>query len=177
MEDFEIIGLYNKRDEQAIHESGIKYGRYCGKIAYNILQNREDSEECVNETWLKAWNSIPPSMPKILSAFLGRITRNLAIDRYRKNKGGETAVCLDELAEIVGNEETPEDKAISKDSINRFLAGLKQNQRRIFMLRYWHILPVSEIALRCNQTEGAVKMSLKRTRDALKKFLEEEKLL
>lgn len=176
MEDIEIIELYNKRSEKAIAESNCKYGKYCTSIAYNILFNHEDSEECVSDTWLRAWNAIPPAVPKILSAYFGRITRHLAIDRYRKNKsnGGNMAICLDELAECVGTDETPESLTVTKDSINRFLDSLKEQNRKIFLLRYWYMYSICEIAERCNVSEGTVKMSLKRTREALTVFLERE---
>lgn len=179
MKDNDIVELYWKRSESAISQSEKKYGRYCGVIAGNILSSKEDTEECVNDTWMKAWNNIPPARPNRLSVFFGRITRNLAIDRYRRNKaekhgGGQTAICLEELAECVsGSGEFPDD-FILRDAVNRFLHELPPERSRIFMLRYWYMYPIKEIAGKTDTSEGAVKMSLQRTRSALKKFLEEE---
>lgn len=179
MEDSKIIELYFKRSEQAIRESQDKYGRQCGIIAFNILHSKEESEECVNDTWLKAWNSIPPKKPNRLAVFLGRISRNLAIDRYRKQRrekrgGGEIAVCLDELAECVGYEETfPEDVSLT-ELLKSFLAEQTPQAKEIFLLRYWYVFGINDIAQRLKLTEGAVKMSLYRTRTALRLYLENE---
>ena len=179
MEDYEIIELYFARDEQAITQTDLKYGKLCYKIAYNILRNNEDSEECVNDTWMRAWNSIPDNRPSKLSVFLGKITRNISIDRYRKNtslknNGGQFSVCLDELAECTGNDENLTDDIVWKDIIDRFLGSLKNSSREVFMYRYWYMFSVDEIAWQCDMTKGAVKMSLQRTRKALKDFLERE---
>lgn len=179
MEDSKIIELYFKRSEQAIRESQDKYGRQCGIIAFNILRSKEESEECVNDTWLKAWNSIPPKKPSRLAVFLGRISRNLAIDRYRKQRrekrgGGEIAVCLDELAECVGYEETfPEDVSLT-ELLKSFLAEQTPQAKEIFLLRYWYVFGITDIAQRLKLTDGAVKMSLYRTRTALRLYLENE---
>ena len=113
MEDSKIVQLYWSRDEKAIDATADKYGRYCASIARNILGNREDAEECVNDTYLHAWNAMPPHRPGILSTFLGKITRNLSFNRYRYNTadkrgGGETAVVLEELLDIVSDGENPE---------------------------------------------------------------------
>ncbi len=179
MKDNDIVELYWKRSESAVTQSQKKYGGYCSVIAVNILGSKEDTEECVNDTWMKAWNNIPPVRPSRLSVFFGRITRNLAIDRYRRNKaekhgGGQTALCLEELAECVGSSGEFSDDLILKDAINCFLHELSPDRRRIFMLRYWYMYPIKEIAEKINTSEGAVKMSLQRTRGSLKKFLEEE---
>ncbi|MCM1055487.1 MAG: sigma-70 family RNA polymerase sigma factor [Bacteroides sp.] len=179
MEDNRIIELYFRRSEAAVRESRDKYGRQCGIIAYNILRSKEDSEECVNDTWFRAWNVIPPAKPNKLSAFFGRITRNLAIDRLRKlmtekRGGGETAVCLDELAECVGCEDTITDDLILKDALERFLGELTPMAREIFMLRYWYMYDTEYITARMELSEGAVKMSLHRSRTALRIFLENE---
>lgn len=179
MDDNRIIELYFKRSEAAVKESRDKYGKQCGIIAYNILRSKEDSEECVNDTWFKAWNVIPPTKPTKLSTFLGRITRNLAIDRFRKmiaNKRGrgETDVCLEELAECVGYEETFTDDLILKDALEHFLEELTPNAREIFMLRYWYMYDTEYIANRMKLSDGAVKMSLHRSRTALRIFLENE---
>ncbi len=176
VDDEKIIGLYFSRDEAAISESRAKYGAYCETIANNILHSREDSEECVSDALLRAWDSIPPNRPVKLAVYLGRIVRNLAIDMWRrlhraKNGGGEITLCLDELAECVSaGEEFSEDIDL-RDMINRFLDGLKPDSRRLFMLRYWYMLPIREAAVRCGISEGAAKMSLMRTRSALREFL------
>ncbi|MBR2913594.1 MAG: RNA polymerase sigma factor [Oscillospiraceae bacterium] len=179
MEDQQIIELYFQRDEAAIAESKIKYGAYCTTIAGNILHRTEDAEECVNDTWLRAWNVIPPQRPVRLAVFLGRITRNLAIDRYRhdrrqKNGGGQVPLCLEELSECVGEEHPITDRIALRELLQQFLTGLSEKQRTIFLLRYWYLLPVDEIAGRCCSSEGAVKMQLHRTRTKLRTFLEKE---
>ncbi len=182
MEDELIVELYWKRSENAISESRTKYGRYCGAIADNILHSREDTEECLNDTWMRAWEAMPPSRPNRLSVFLGKITRNLAIDRYRKRNAekrskGQVDLCLDELAECVGTEETLDDDIALKEALNSFLEQLDQPAKELFMLRYWYMFPIKEAAKRCKLTEGAAKMSLKRTRDRLRLWLEQEELL
>ena len=178
MDDKDIIELYFQRSEEAVAQTERKYGGYCGVIARNILHSAEDAEECVNDTWGRAWDSIPPTRPDRLSVFLGRITRRLAIDRYRKNSAkkrgsGEVALCLDELAECVSGGSIAEDY-ILKDAIDRFLRGLKAETAELFMLRYWYMQPIKTIAARRSVSEGAVKMQLKRTRAALRQFLETE---
>ena len=179
MEDSRIIELYWQRDETAITESSTRYGTYCRVIAYNILRSHEDSEECVNDTWLRAWNNIPPKRPARLSVFFGRIIRNLAIDRYRKYKtrkygGGEMELCLDELGECVGEEVRIEDRLALKELLDIFLSELPEKNRNIFLLRYWYIMSVNDIAKRYDMSEGAVKMLLSRIRSRLKEYLEKE---
>ena len=179
MEDLEIIELYWQRDQRAIFESQSKYQRYCSVIADNILNCPEDTEECVEDTWMRAWGTIPPNRPNRLSVFLGKITRNLAIDRYRRRKAakygeGQIALCLDELAECIGSDEDIVDDIALKEALNKFLRELNPQAREIFMLRYWYMFSVADTARCCNTSEGAVKMSLKRTRDRLKGFLEKE---
>ena len=179
MDDSTIIELYFQRNEQAISQSSLKYGSYCRTIAHNILHSSEDAEECVNDTWSKAWNSIPPSRPNRLSVFLGRITRTLAIDHYRKTNaqkrgGSQIALCLDELSECISDNANITDDYILKDAINRFLQSLRPENARLFMLRYWYMQPIMDIARSLGLSEGAVKMKLKRTRAALKAFLETE---
>lgn len=137
MEDSRIIALYFKRSEKAIEESSVKYGRYCSVIANNILHSDYDAEECVNDTWLNAWNSIPPSKPKKLSAFLGSITRNLAFDRYRKSRTnrrgkGQLALCLEELKECIGEKEDFTEIISLKESLNRFMSELTASGSRNF---------------------------------------------
>lgn len=179
MEDSRIIDLYWQRNEAAIKESNARYGTYCGVIADNILHSPEDTEECVNDTWLRAWNNIPPEKPGILSVFFGRITRNLAIDRYRKNKakkygGGQIALCLDELGECAGDDVRIEDRYVLKELLNTFLNDLPEKNRNIFLLRYWYLMPLSDVAKQYDMSEGAVKMVLSRIRIKLKDYLEKE---
>ncbi len=183
MEDSEIIKLYFERSQAAIKESQRKYESYCRTISMNILQSREDTEECLSDTWMKAWENIPPELPERLSAFFGRITRNISLSLWRKRnskkrKDSETDVCLEELTECI-----PEDNGRSftenlelKDALNRFLQGLDEKSRKIFMKRYWYIVPVKKIAKVLDMNEGAVKMSLLRTRKKLRQFLEEEEI-
>ena len=176
MEDSKIIELYFNRSETAVKESQDKYGKYCGIIASNILKSREDAEECVNDTWFKAWNIIPPHKPPKLDAFFGKLTRNLAIDRFRKLRsgrrgGGEIYLCLEELAECVGKEETFTDTVALREALDRFMEELDARSRELFILRYWYMFSIKETAKRCNVTEGTAKMSLYRTRAALREFL------
>lgn len=176
MEDSKIIELYFDRSESAVKESQDKYGKYCGVIAGNILKSEEDAEECVNDTWFKAWNIIPPHKPPKLDAFFGKITRNLAIDKFRQLKSfrrgsGEISLCLEELAECVGKEETFTDTIALRDALNRFTEELDTRSRELFVLRYWYMFSMKETAKRCGVTEGTAKMSLYRTRSALREFL------
>lgn len=125
MEDIHIIELYWQRDESAIKESQTKYGSYCITIANNILHSSQDTEECVNDTWFRAWNTMPPEKPRRLSVFLGKITRNLAIDKYRRDKSqkygkGQIALCLDELGECIGENNPIEDRIALKELLNLF---------------------------------------------------------
>lgn len=180
MEDNQIIDLYWKRSEDAIVQTDIKYGGFCRTIAFNILNDRLDSEECVNDAYLRTWNAIPPQRPGIFSAFLGRITRNLSLDRFRREHaqirgGSQTVLALEELGECVSDEfreETHfERKAIEK-LLNDFLGGLKSEQRNIFLLRYWYLCPVKDIAQKLNISESKVKMTLLRSRETLRRQME-----
>lgn len=144
MDDNRIVDLYWKRSEQAITETSMKYGKYCYAIAYNILYNNEDSEESVNDTYLAAWNSMPPKRPDILSAFLGKITRYISIDRWKnrmalKRGGGEITLVLEELEECVSAKMSVEEEYLKKElleDINQFLADLPETERKVFMYRY-----------------------------------------
>ena len=152
MEDEKIIELYWERDEAAIQETDLKYHPYCGAIAIRILEDREDAEECVNDTWLHAWNAIPPERPGILSAFLGRITRNLSIDRYRvkhasRRRSNLEAVDL-ELADLEGRyhlDEQIEDRVIAR-AISDFLRSTDTFSRILFVRRYWYLESIRDIA-------------------------------
>ena len=179
MEDREIVKLYFDRNERAIIETSEKYGRYCSHIAMNILHNRSDAEECVNDTYLKTWNAIPPHKPSVLSTFLGKIVRNLSFNRYKslhsqKRGGYETDLILDELCEIVSDEESVEDSVIRGElvnSVNEFLASLSDEKRYIFIRRYWYSDSISEIASNCRRTENSTSVELSRIRGKLRDFI------
>ncbi|MBQ7692468.1 MAG: RNA polymerase sigma factor [Oscillospiraceae bacterium] len=182
MEDREIVDLYWQRSELAISETEQKYGRYCRAIAMNICGTNEDAEECVNDTWFRAWNRMPSERPTVLSAFLGCITRNLAINTIKaknriKRGGGETSLALEELSECLSDGRSPEtvleEKELEK-RIGRFTADLKETDRMIFVLRYWYLMPVADIAEKLRCSEAKVKSSLFRTRKKLREALQEE---
>lgn len=182
MEDRDIVELFWNRAEIAIPETANKYGKYCYSIAYNILRNHEDSEECVNDTYLNAWKSMPPHRPNRLSTFLGKIIRNLSLNRWEQNNsekrgGGQVLLALDELSEYIPAAENVEqtvDDLVLVEVFNRFLESQSKSRRKIFMQRYWYMSSIKEIATGYGITEGQVKMSLLRSRKALKNFLEEE---
>lgn len=154
MKDSDIIQLYWDRNDRAISETSDKYGRYCRSIAKNILENEQDAEECVNDTYLNAWNAMPTHWPEQLSAFLGKLTRNLSFNRYKYNRaekrgGGEFTLVLDELADCVSGKDNVEqeiDRRELTEAVNAFVAGLPERKRKIFVRRYWYADPVSEIA-------------------------------
>ena len=182
LEDSKIIDLYWARKEQALAETDAKYGNYCRTIARNILRNFEDTEECVSDTWLHAWNSMPPQRPGILSAFLGRITRNLSFDRCKyqqaaKRGGGALPLALDELGECIPSAQRVEYALEQKElaaAIDRFLRTLPEKDCNLFLRRYWYIDSISVIADRYGMKENTVKSILFRTREKLRKFLGEE---
>ena len=179
MEDSQIIQLYWDRDESAIPATSEKYGNYCTAIAKNITGSLEDAEECVNDTWLSAWNSIPPHRPVVLVAYLGRITRNLSLNRYRRNtaekrSGGEMSTVFDELEECVSGRYDPTERVETQelmDTINHFLETLPEEKRNIFVLRYWYAESIADIAARLGKKEGAVSMTLSRMRAQLRQYL------
>jgi RNA polymerase sigma-70 factor (ECF subfamily) len=179
MEDRKIVQWYWDRDERAIPATADKYGSYCTAIAKNILGNREDAEECVNDTYLNAWNAMPPHRPDVLSAFLGKITRNLSLNRYRHNTadkrgGGELPAVLDELVDCVSGKEDTE-QALNRQelvrAIDAFLDTLPRDKRSIFICRYWYTDSISEIADRHGMKAGAVSMTLRRLRASLHDYL------
>ena len=182
LEDSKIIDLYWARKEQALTETDAKYGNYCRTIARNILRNFEDTEECVSDTWLHAWNSMPPQRPGILSAFLGRITRNLSFDRCKyqqaaKRGGGALPLALDELGECIPAAGRVEHELEQKElaaAIDRFLRTLPEKDCNLFLRRYWYVDSISVIADRYGMKENTVKSILFRTREKLRKFLGEE---
>ncbi len=184
MEDAQIVDLYWQRSDMAISETNQKYGRYCHTIAYNICGSNEDAEECVNDTWLRAWNLMPDQRPTALSAFLGRITRNFAINCMRAKKrvkrgGGEAVVALDELKECIPGGTDPEQVLEEKElerTIGTFVSGLPETERKIFVMRYWYLAPIQEIADCMDFSLGKVKSSLFRTRRKLRTYLQEEGL-
>ena len=182
MEEAKIVRLYLDRDESAITATAEKYGGYCKSIAKNILNNEEDAEECVNDTYLGAWNSIPPHIPDNLAAFLGKITRNLSLSRYRQNTankrgGGEFHVVLDELSELLSGNDDVEEEICTKElvnAVNNFLDTLSPKDRAIFICRYWYADSTKEIAVRKGMKEGTVSMTLTRLRKKLRKHLIKE---
>ena len=182
MEDREIVRLCLERNSLAISESQNKYGAAMKRSAENILSSPEDSEECVNDAYLAAWKSIPPAEPRSLGAYLIGLTRNISISRLReryaqKRGGGEYAVAFEELEEVISAGRNPEEEIESRELglvINRFLSSLKEDDRVIFVSRYWLIEPVKEIARRLATSESRVKSSLYRSRNGLRKQLRKE---
>lgn len=179
MDDQQIVDLYWNRSENAISETSKKYGNYCHYIAYHILHSREDSEECVNDTYLKAWNSMPPKRPEKLSAFLGKITRNLSLHRYEqynalKRGAGQVPLALEELNDCIPSQNNVEpvvDDIVLTEILNRFLGSLPPETRKFFVQRYWYLMSIKEIASDCQVTESKVKVTLFRTRNELKEVL------
>ena len=176
-----IIDLYWAREERAIVESDRKYGRYCLSIARSIVGVEEDAEECVNDTWLRAWNAMPPQRPGVLSAFFAKLTRNLSLDRWRKNRaakrgGGVVEVALQELEDCLPDRNTPEGRLEAVETARAISAFLRQQpelDRVLFVRRYFHLESLEGLRSRFGLTEGQVKSRLHRTRRRLKKALEE----
>ena len=170
---------------RACAQTDAKYGGYCRSIAHNILKNREDSEECVSDTWLHAWNAMPPQRPSILSSFLGRITRNLSFDRCRrqnaeKRGGGSLPLALDELSECVpapGRVEQALEARELAEAIDRFLRTLPERECSIFLRRYWYVDSVQDIAARYALRENTAKSILFRTREKLRRYLAGEGII
>jgi RNA polymerase sigma-70 factor (ECF subfamily) len=180
MTDAEIIKLYFDRSERAIEETDRVYGRYCRNVSYEILRNIQDSEEIVNDTYLKTWNSIPPKDPPSLKNFLAKIVRGLSINRLEYNNaqkrgGGQLDAVLDELEGCIPSyDEKYEDGEQIRNVIDSYLRSLPREKRRIFIRRYWYMSPISEIAEDMGVSEGKIKMILTRLRKDLKKTLERE---
>ncbi len=179
MEDSQIIDLYWQRSENAISETSKKYGRLCRSIAMNIVGNFSDAEECENDTYVAAWNAIPPTKPNIFSAFLSKITRNIALNRYEYNKAkkrnNEFDLILDELEECVAGRNTVESAYEEGELallLDKFLEKLPKEKRVIFVRRYWYSDAVKDIADRLQISESKVKTSLFRTRKELQEYLE-----
>lgn len=178
MQDEKIVQLYWDRDEQAIRETADKYGTYCEAVAWNILRDREDSQECVNDTWLRTWNAIPPQRPRKLRMFLAKITRNLAFDKYKANnavkRGGEMERVLYELAECTAGGTSLEDTAIASelaDAVNRFVRALPERERNVFARRYFFAETMVEIGQRYGLSGKNVTVILTRTRKKLREYL------
>ena len=181
MDDKRIVELYWERSQAAIAHTQEKYGKYCHTIAYNILYSNEDAEECVNDTYLRAWSVMPPHRPDNLSGFLGRITRNLALDKYDRRRAAKrnanVELAYEELSECIPDSAgtlSESDAVILKDAINGFLESLPKNTRIIFMRRYWYLCSISEIAKGMSMSESNVKVSLMRTRRLFREYLEKE---
>ena len=177
MEDQTIVSLFWSRDECAISITADKYGAYCRTVASNILRSPEDVEECINDTWLGAWNAIPPHKPAKLPAFLAKITRNLAYNRVHYNnaqkRSGNLQQILTELDNCIDPEETIE-RATLVDALNTFLRKLPPGKRRLFLRRYWYAQSIADIARETLMTQGAVAMQLQRIRQQLRTYLHEQ---
>ena len=184
MDDTRIVSLYWERNEQAIEESASKYGGYCHAIAYRILTDREDADESVNDTWLAAWESMPPHRPYILASYLGKITRRISLNRWRdRNRGmrggGEVLLSLDELSECVPGRQNVEqamELAELTGAVNSFLASLPTIERDVFVCRYWFLASLREIGEKFEFSESKTKSMLFRTRKKLLSYLEKEVL-
>ena len=185
MDDIKIIELYFNRNEEAIRQTAVKYGKFCYAIANNILGNKQDAEESVNDAYWDAWNSIPPHRPTSLSLFLGKITRRIAIDRWRrltaqKRGGGELTLALDELYQCVSDSTDVEREFERKqlaDTINQFVKNLPKDEQKVFLCRYWYMDSIASISKRFHYSESKVKSMLYRTREKLRAKLKKEGLL
>ena len=179
MEDKEIVKLFFARDETALIQLGNKYGSYCRTIAGNILLNPADTEECVNDVFLKVWDAIPPAEPKYLSPFIAKITRNAALDRYDmsrriKRGSGEASLPFEELEEIISDTDSVEAAAENKELmavVNGFLAKQPKKKRLLFLGRYWYCYSLSQLAESFGMTEHNVSVALGRIREKLKEYL------
>lgn len=182
MEDKEIVKLYWDRNERAIQETSVKYGRYCRRIAYNILMNKEDADESVNDTWLKTWEAIPPHFPEVLATFVGKITRRISLNKWhsrtrKKRGGGQVELALEELDECISSEKDVEQTIEYKELlqiINRFLGKLPETERDLFVCRYWFFASIQELSNKFAFSESKTKSMLFRIREKLKVYLEEE---
>ena len=185
MDDTQIVELYWAREESAIEETEAKYGSYCYSIAQNILHNPDDAKESVNDTWLDAWNSMPPHRPSVLSTFLGKLTRRISIDKWRrttakKRGNGQLPLVLDELEDCVSDGKSIEEETERKllnEVIAAFVKSLPETEQKVFLCRYWYMDSVSAIATRFRFSESKVKSMLSRTREKLRVRLEKEGLV
>ena len=185
MTDSELMALYQARDEKAVSEAQSRFGGYCYTIAYNILGNAQDAEECVNDTMLRLWEAIPPAAPEDFYAYTAALTRNLAKNRRKsqhtqKRGGGEMSVALDELVQLAADGDSVEqltDVRALGGAINAFLSALPKKQRILFVQRYWYGMPVDDIAAEQHLPKGTVTVTLMRTRRKLQSYLQEEGFL
>ena len=185
MDDTQIVELYWARKESAIEETEAKYGSYCHSIALNILHNPDDANESVNDTWLDAWNSMPPHRPSVLSTFLGKLTRRISIDKWRrttaKKRGdGQLPLVLAELEDCISDGKSIEEETERKllaEVIAAFVKSLPETEQKVFLCRYWYMDSVSSIATRFRFSESKVKSMLSRTREKLRVRLEKEGLV
>ena len=185
MDDTQIVELYWARKESAIEETEVKYGSYCRSIALNILHNPEDAAESVNDTWMDAWNSMPPHRPSVLSTFLGKLTRRISIDKWRrltaKKRGdGQLPLVLAELEDCISDGKSIEEETERKllaEVIATFVKSLPETEQKVFLCRYWYMDSVSSIATRFRFSESKVKSMLYRTREKLRVRLEKEGLV
>lgn len=181
MEDSQIVELYLNRDENAIRETDIKYQKYCYSIAYNILHNIEDANEIVNDTYWGAWSSIPPNVPKVLSTFLGKITRNISLKKLRtvnsaKRRNEEVNIIFDEISDCISSKQNIENEIEAKELslfINHFLYSLSETERSVFVCRYWYFDSISDISEHSGFSQSKVKSMLFRIRNKLHKKLKE----
>lgn len=181
MDDTTIVSLYWERKPKALEESAAKYGRYCYTIARRITPDPQDADESVNDTWLGAWQSMPPHRPSVLSLFLGKLTRRISLNRWReqhreKRGGGEVPLALDELAECLSAPQSVEAEVESRELsrvIRQFLSSLPQAERDVFVSRYWFLASIEEISQKFGYNESKVKSMLFRTRKKLKVCLME----
>ena len=184
MEDREIVDLYWQRSERAIPETDVKYGRYCLSISRNICGSFEDAEECVNDTYFKAWNLMPDERPSLLSVFLGGIVRNISIDRFRANTrlkrgGGQMTEVIDELADSLPGRQDTEREVIEaelREGVCRFVNSLNEDEQTVFICRYYYMSEIKTISLKTGFSQSKVKSMLRRIRLRLRVFLEEEGL-
>ena len=184
MTDSKIIDLLFARDENALAVIEQKYGGYCRTVACHILEDEQDAEECVSDTWMRAWNSMPTNRPRLLAPYLGKLTRWISLSRLRermslKRGGGELPLVLDELAEVVPSGEDVEKRLEMKElaqAVRAFLGRIDETQAQVFLSRYWYIASVAEIAEKFGFTESKVTAMLHRTRTALRRYLKEEGL-
>ncbi|HHY65241.1 MAG TPA: sigma-70 family RNA polymerase sigma factor [Clostridiaceae bacterium] len=182
MDDKSIVALYWSRSETAITETALKYGTYLASISSNILDSWEDAQECVNDTYKDAWNSMPPHRPSVLSTYLGKITRRISIDRWRKRNaekrgGGELPLVLDELEDCVSGSGSIEDEIVRQELVklfNHFLNSLPVTERRVFLCRYWYMDSIQSIARQFGFSQSKVTSMLHRTRAKLRVLLEKE---
>ena len=185
MEDNQIVALYWKRDEEAIRATDQKYGPFCHAIAYNILASHEDAEETVNDTYAGAWNAMPPHRPGVLSSFLAKLTRRISLNRWRDNRagkrgGGQVPLALDELTECIPAGQDVAQEVELKElaaAVRRFLSGLAENERDVFVSRYFYLAPIAEISQKLGFSESKTKSMLFRIRGKLRRKLQEEGFL